>query len=104
MKHFEMRYFDSKFSKMNSNDIEAELTPGLWWITPRVEIMNLVKGVALKIILFCQQFRVKIRQQFSHFHFSSPFPIRNPGLVNRLGRPESAFVGLRRTILDWKTF
>ena len=61
-----MSYFDSTFSQMNSNDIEAELTPGLWWITPRVEIMNLVKGVALKIILFCQQF-FQIRQQFSLF-------------------------------------
>ena len=45
-----------RFEILNWNDIEAELTPGLWWITPRVEIMNLVKEVTLKIILFCQQF------------------------------------------------
>ena len=52
-----MSYFDSTFSQMNSNDIEAELTPGLWWITPRVEIMNLVKGVEDNIVLstiFCK--------------------------------------------------
>ena len=50
------RYEVFRFEILNSNDIEAELTPGLWWITPRVEIMNLVKEVTLKIILFCQQF------------------------------------------------
>ena len=42
-----LEYFEMSFFNVNLYDldnIEAALTSDLWWITERVEIMNLVKG------------------------------------------------------------